>query len=98
MAMAIETIEYTLTSSVSHALGLQSYTFLKLTQQLTTESIFTEYTTGLGGQIPLSSLMQGFSIEPESADHYDDWTPSLQLRTRLFIAGAVMGVGLMEEN
>jgi hypothetical protein len=103
MAKAVEIIgetQYTLTcllpSSVSQALGFQSYTFLKLTQHLTTESIFLEYAIGRDGQIPLSSLIQGFANQPEAVEQYNDWTSSLNLHTRLGVAGVVMGVGMMD--
>jgi hypothetical protein len=92
------TITCSIPSFVSHVLGIQSYTFLKLTnKQLSTEDIFSEYAIGRDGQIPLYKLIQEFANQPEVVvEEYKDWSYSLQLHTREVVAGAVLRVGEIE--
>jgi hypothetical protein len=98
------TITCDLPTSVSHALGIQSYTFIKLTE-LSTEEIFMEYTKGLVGQIPISNVFRkvadqlALTMTWEMRDRFEeikDWTSALQIQSRCVVAMVVSRVGRME--
>jgi hypothetical protein len=100
-AMPFETIKETqykitctLPASVSNIVGIQYYTFLKLTdnKQLSTESIFMEYTIiGMDGQLPISRLITADQLETTS--RWDDWSSTIQIHVRVVVVNAVMRVG-----
>jgi hypothetical protein len=111
MVMAFEIIIETqsaitcsLPISISHALGIQYYTFIKLTEkeQLSTEEIFTEYTKGLAGQIPISTVFRKVADQlalTKTRDMFEeikDWTSAMQIQERCVVAMVVSRVGRME--
>jgi hypothetical protein len=89
-------------SSLSHTLGIQSYTFIKLTEQLSTEEIYIEYTKGLGGQIPISNVFRkvadqlALTTTRDMFEEIKDWTSAMQIQERCVVAMVVSRVGRME--
>jgi hypothetical protein len=87
------TVTCVLPQSVALSLGVNTFSFLKLTEHSSMEVIFNEYTFGIYRQVPVNDLIKSFNKQAHNEWMTDD---TLQLKARINIFVLVMRVSGLE--